>query len=92
MAVLFNEKEFEELIIKKGKEYGDLIAAEVELEAYKNAGHLDYLFFVYKFCLALEEHKIPYLVKFDSYPSYVMRILGVNSPLIRNKIQIKKSE
>ena len=87
MAVLFNEKEFEELILEKGKEFGDPVVVEVELEAFKNAGHLEYLFFVYKFCLALEENEIPYLIRYDDYPSYMIQILGLDCPDTENRLQ-----
>lgn len=87
MAVLFNEKEFEELILEKGKDFGDPVVVEVELEAFKNAGHLEYLFFVYKFCLALEENEIPYLVRYDDYPSYMIQILGLDCPDTTNLLQ-----
>ena len=79
MAVLFHQKDFEELIIRKGKEFGDLVAAEVELEAYKNSEHLEYLFYVYTFCRTLKENNILYSVRYDDYPSYIMEILGVDN-------------
>lgn len=88
MAVLFNEKEFEELILKRGKEFGDIVAAEVELEAYQKSGCLEYLFYVYTFCNTLKEHNILYLAKLDDYPSYIMEILGVaDSITFRNDLQ-----
>ena len=54
MAVLFNEKEFEELIIKKGKEQNRLDIALVELEAYQKSGSFEYLYYVYCFLKALK--------------------------------------
>ena len=44
MAVFFNQKEFEALILKKAKEIVDPGVAELELEAYKKKDLLEYLF------------------------------------------------
>ena len=87
MAILFNEKEFEKLIIKKGEEYGDPVLLEVELEAYKNSGNLEYLFYVYHLGLALKNNNIAYFIRLDGYPSSMISILGLNSPETRNGLQ-----
>lgn len=78
MAVLFNEKEFEELIIKKGKEQNRLDIALVELEAYQKSGLFEYLYYVYRFLKALKEKNIFYAIRFDDYPSYMIDILELD--------------
>lgn len=87
MAILFNEKEFEKLIIKKGEEYGDPVLLEVELEAYKNSGNLEYLFYVYHLGLALKNNNIACFIRLDGYPSSMISILGLDSPETRNGLQ-----
>ena len=91
MAVLFNEKEFEELILKKAKEIEDPGVAELEIEAYKKADLFEYLFYVYRFCKALKENNILYLVRYGFYSNYMMEILGVDDfPDVLNEFPISK--
>ena len=71
MAVLFNEQQFEQLILRKGKEFGDLVAAEVELEAYKKGNYLEYLFYVYQLCLILKDNDILYFTNPWSEPLFL---------------------
>ena len=87
MALFFDESEFEKLLIMKGEEYGEPVVVEVELEAYKRGGLLEYLFYVYQFGLTLKENHIPYVIRFDDYPSWIIDILGLDSPLTSNGIQ-----
>lgn len=91
MAVLFNEKEFEELILKKAKEIEDPGVAELELKEYKKADLLEYLFYVYRFCKVLKENNILYLVRYGFYPSYMMEILGVDDfPDVLNEFPVSR--
>ena len=91
MAVLFNQKEFEALILKKAKEIDDPGVAELELEAYKKKDLLEYLFYVYRFCKALKKNKILYLVRYGFFPTYMMEILGVDDfPEVINGFPISK--
>lgn len=88
MAILFDEKEFEDFIISKGIEYGEPVVAEVELEAFKNGGQLEYLFYVYNFCKVLKDNNILSFVRYDDYPSFIMEILGMDdSDHIINEMQ-----